>query len=115
LFSAECSDDDDDRSVFSLGATNDLQDDIEIDEPVGSTKWHKNTIKVFEVLKHNLKQKEVVSFDYLSKYATRRTASGLFFEMLQLKTLNYIEVDQNQSFGDIRITQGVRFDEDILT
>jgi cohesin complex subunit SCC1 len=106
---------DDDRSVFSLGATNDLQDDIEIDEPVGSTKWHKNTIKVFEVLKYNLKEKDVISFQTLSKSATRRTAAGLFFEMLQLKTLNYIEIDQDESFGDIQITQGVRFDEDIST
>lgn len=80
---------------------------------MGSTKWHKNTVKVFEVLKHNLKEKDVVSFQVLSKSSTRRTAAGLFFEMLQLKTLNYIEVDQNQSFGDIQITQGVRFDEDI--
>jgi cohesin complex subunit SCC1 len=62
-----------------------------------------------------LKEKDVVSFDTLSKSATRRTAAGLFFEMLQLKTLNYIEIDQDQSFGNILISQGVRFDEDIST
>jgi cohesin complex subunit SCC1 len=62
-----------------------------------------------------LKEKDVVSFQTLSKSATRRTAAGLFFEMLQLKTLNYIELDQDQSFGDIQITQGARFDEEMST
>lgn len=87
---------------------------MQMDEPLTSAKWHKNTVKVFEVLKHNLQQDdtEQVSFEVLSKNTSRRTAVGFFFEMLQLKTLDYIEIQQDESYGDINISQGVRFEED---
>lgn len=97
--------------MFSLAAANDL-DDVQTDEPLTSAKWHKNTVKVFEVLKHNLADSDQVSFDVLSKNTSRRTAVGFFFEMLQLKTLDYIDIQQGKSYGDIRISPGVRFAED---
>lgn len=126
----------DDRSidsVFSLGATNGLDDvtfgnnstndnegDERDDTTTTTTKWHRNTLKVFDVLKKNLGNaddsehsvKETVSYNELTVGVSRRTAVGLFFELLQLKTLNYIELNQGESFGDITVSAGVKFMEE---
>ena len=126
------------ESIFSLGATNeiDVGGGVDFDGSVAdgdndydantttTTKWHKNTIKVFEVLKKNLvspdgedhdndyvPKKEFVSYNTLSDGVSRRTAAGFFFELLQLKTLNYIELNQDESYGDITISAGVKFTE----
>jgi cohesin complex subunit SCC1 len=54
------------------------------------------------------------SYQGLTKHTqNRRTAAALFFELLQLKTLDYIDVDQSKPFGDIIITKAVRFGEHI--
>jgi cohesin complex subunit SCC1 len=118
------------ESIFSLGATNGLdEDDLDrADDAVtaATSKWHKNTIKVFAVLKKSMAPqdddddsdvdaaapKSEMSFEEISKGVTRRTAAGVFFELLQLKTLNYIELNQDESFGDILISPGVKFLED---
>lgn len=127
------------ESIFSLGATNEMDvgiGGVDFDGSVGfdgendydantttTLKWHKNTVKVFEVLKKNLishdgdgdnddaSKKEFVSYQALSEGVSRRTAAGFFFELLQLKTLNYIELNQNESYGDITISAGVKFTE----
>jgi cohesin complex subunit SCC1 len=126
------------ESIFSLGATNEMDTNIggvafdgdggnDIDANVTTTsKWHKNTVKVFDVLKKNLispdgddddddiqsnNKKEYVSYNALSDGVSRRTAAGFFFELLQLKTLNYIELNQSDSYGDITISAGVKFTE----
>jgi chromatin segregation and condensation protein Rec8/ScpA/Scc1 (kleisin family) len=51
-------------------------------------------------------------FDRISKGSSRRTAVNMFFEILQLKTWDYIEVKQNISYGRIQILPGKRFQED---
>ena len=126
------------ESIFSLGATNemDIGGGVDFDASVAdgendydantttTSKWHKNTVKVFEVLKKNLispdsddnddadmPKKEYVSYNTLSDGVSRRTAAGFFFELLQLKTLNYIELNQDESYGDITISAGVKFTE----
>ena len=126
------------ESIFSLGATNEMDigggvdfdtsaadDEKDYDANTATTsKWHKNTVKVFQVLKKNLlspdgdsnydddmPKKEFVSYNSLSDGVSRRTAAGFFFELLQLKTLNYIELNQSDSYGDITISAGVKFTE----
>ena len=126
------------ESIFSLGATNEMDigggvdfdtsaadDEKDYDANITTTsKWHKNTVKVFQVLKKNLlspdgdsnydddmPKKEFVSYNSLSDGVSRRTAAGFFFELLQLKTLNYIELNQSDSYGDITISAGVKFTE----
>ena len=113
-----------DRSDFSLGAVNDMKQDIEGyegmdemedmeevprqeagDEAISSrTKWHKHTVKVLTMLKRNMtsggeeeaegegsvSKPRQLSYDELSKGCTRRTAAGVFFELLQLKTWDFI-------------------------
>jgi len=121
----------DDGSVFSLGAVNDLEQDLEDDprqehgdELVSSnTKWHKHTVKVLTMLQNSMtsgEEEEVeegeekatqLSYDKLSYGISRRTACGVFFELLQLKTWDFIELDQDKSYEDIKITPGVRFNE----
>jgi Conserved region of Rad21 / Rec8 like protein len=106
------------------------------DELVSSnSKWHAHTIKVYNMLKTAMavpgagaagagddddeggtatttsNKPSHLSFDGLSKNCSRRTAAGVFFELLQLKTWDYIDVDQNESFGNIIITPGPKFGE----
>jgi hypothetical protein len=121
------------KSEFSLGAVNDLEADLG-DEPrqdqgedlaSSDTKWHKHTVKVLGMLKRNMNTttqdgdeeddgKEVqgeLSYNKLSYGTSRRTACGVFFELLQLKTWDFIELGQETSYGDIKITPGTRFNE----
>jgi cohesin complex subunit SCC1 len=114
------------RSEFSLGAVNDMEGDLE-DEPrqeqgeelaSSSSKWHKHTVKVLDMLKRNIaeddddeEKPQELSFDKLSHGTSRRTACGVFFELLQLKTWSFIELDQSKSYGDIKISKGARFHE----
>lgn len=92
-----------------------------------STKWHKHTVTVLKMLQRNMgtanaesdnddeaegKEKpQYLSYDKMSKKCSRRTAAGVFFELLQLKTWDFIELNQNESYGDIIISPGVRFSE----
>lgn len=52
-----------------------------------------------------------LSYNKLSAGCSRRTAAGVFFEMLQLKTWDFVELNQEKSYGDIIVTPGSRFDE----
>jgi len=116
-------------SNFSLGAVNDLEADL-ADEPrqgqgedlvSSSTKWHPHTVKVLSMVKRNLEaidedeeendNAKELSYDKLSYGTSRRTACGVFFELLQLKTWDFIELGQESSYGDIKISAGTRFAE----
>ena len=78
-----------------------------------STKWHKHTVRVLQLLQRTMGNKggnldadghekpDRLSFDEISKNCSRRTAAGVFFEMLQLKTWDFVEVDQGEAYGDI--------------
>merc|ERR1740139_1880065 len=88
-----------------------------------TTKWHKHTVKVLKMLQNSMtsgqeeedeegeEKATQLSYDKLSYGISRRTACGVFFELLQLKTWDFIELDQDKSYEDIKITPGVRFDE----
>jgi cohesin complex subunit SCC1 len=53
-----------------------------------------------------------VEFLELTKNVTsRRNAASVFFEMLQLKTWDFIEVEQTEPYGEITISPGLRFSE----
>jgi cohesin complex subunit SCC1 len=60
-----------------------------------------------------LLQSEVTYKQLTKNTQNRRTAAALFFELLQLKTLNYVDVDQSRPYGDIKITKATRFSETI--
>lgn len=103
---------------MSLGLVNALDDDILGDDPrqqagddlVSSTsKWHRHTVKVYNSVKNSIaangeqEKPEWLSYNEMSKGVSRRTAAGVFFELLQLKTWDYIELDQDESYGDIKV------------
>ncbi|KAL3809139.1 hypothetical protein ACHAXA_007242 [Cyclostephanos tholiformis] len=52
-----------------------------------------------------------LSYNKLSTGCSRRTAASAFFDILQLKNLDFVELNQEKSYGDITITPGLRFDE----
>ena len=113
------------RSSFSLGAVNDLEEEISgesrqeqgQDLVKSSSKWHKHTVKVLDMLQKNMTSDEdgklakELSYDRLSHNVSRRTACGVFFELLQLKTWDFIELSQEKSYSDIKIAPGIRFNE----
>ncbi|OQR91840.1 double-strand-break repair protein rad21 [Achlya hypogyna] len=73
-------------------------------------KWHPHTVKVMKVLRQTMEHQESVSYKQLTKTTrSRRTAAALFFELLQLKTLDLVEVDQPTAFGNIQVTKTDRF------
>ncbi|GMH91521.1 hypothetical protein TrST_g5336 [Triparma strigata] len=97
---------------FALGAVNDLNvEDVKVD--AAGNKWHPHTAKVLSMLKSNMSGSKSLSFDALSVGCSRRTAAGVFFELLQLKTWDYIEVEQTEAYGDIAVAKGVKFDEEV--
>ena len=116
-------------SAFELGLVNDFEEDLESDprqaagtDAVSSdSKWHKHTVKVLSMLKNQLANRDdtgayaskggELSYDQLSKGCSRHTAASVFFELLQLKTWDFIELDQEESYSDIKITPGIRFHE----
>jgi len=104
------------------------------EETSSNAKWHKHTVKVLSMLKRNMATPEEaaaaaadeekegedaatnekptqLNYDQLSSGCSRRTAAGVFFELLQLKTWDFIELDQEEAYGDIAITAGNRFAE----
>jgi len=61
-----------------------------------SSKWHPNTIKMCMVLRKKMPHMDSghVSFGSLTKGSRRSKAANKFFEVLQLKTWDYIQVKQ---------------------
>lgn len=119
------------KSAFSLGLVNELDGDLIDDEDdprqgtgdeliSSNSKWHKHTVKVFSLLKRTLasgddevcEKPEQVSYHSLAHGCDRHSAAGLFLELLQLKTWDFVELDQDKSFGAIKISPGVKFSED---
>jgi hypothetical protein len=121
-------DDDDDDDLANRQALGDVAS--------STTKWHKHTVRVFQHLKKCMKDPnqeydgggaasaedaddepkkdlpEQISFKDLTKnVVSRRNAASVFFEMLQLKTWDFIDLDQEDSYGDITISPGIRFGE----
>jgi Conserved region of Rad21 / Rec8 like protein len=106
---------------LSLGLVNDFvnefeEEDEEENDPrqaqgdqlvSSSSKWHKHTVKVFDMLRRNMPDDEPrqMSFNAICDpdAVTRRTACGVFFELLQLKTWDYIELDQDVFYGDMKV------------
>ncbi|KAL4150613.1 hypothetical protein PRNP1_010015 [Phytophthora ramorum] len=103
---------------LELGAVNDIRGDADGVTEVGQDastaqhKWHPHTVKVMKVLRKSLNDKEEVTYKQLTKKThDRRTAAALFFELLQLKTLDYVDVDQTAPYSDIKISKAARFSE----
>lgn len=104
---------------IELGAVNDIRNSANhtfgldsIDASTAQHKWHPHTVKVMKVLRKSLNDKDEVTYQQLTKKTQdRRTAAALFFELLQLKTLDYVDVKQKAPYSDITISKAARFPE----
>lgn len=128
LDSDEEDDDDDDEEEDKREAIG--------DQNSNSTKWHKHTLRVLQLLQRKIKvpgeedendeteattsttttttpkkKQSHIQFEDLSHNCTRRTAASVFFELLQLKTWDFVELEQPEPYGDIAVSAGVRFSE----
>lgn len=90
------------------------------DQNSNSTKWHKHTVRVLQLLQRKIKiddseedndKESHVQLQDLTQNCTRRTAASVFFELLQLKTWDFVELEQPEPYGDIAVSAGVRFSE----
>ena len=111
-------------SEFSLGAVNS-------NTGAGSTEWHPHTTKVLSVIHEAFEKQQdtskvhdddgneddnentypSLSYMRLTKGTSRHTAIGVFFELLQLKSLDYIEVQHTAGpYSDVKIQKGPKFD-----
>lgn len=81
-----------------------------------SSKWHKHTVRVLKILQCSMgegnNKPDSLIFGDLVKHVGRRTAAGVFFEVLQLKTWDFLDVEQGEAEGPIAISTGPRFMED---
>lgn len=75
--------------------------------------WHPNTVKILTFLRRHIKGKRAVSLKKLASDASRSAAAGCFFELLQLKSWNFVELAQREPYGDIMISAARRFNDEI--
>jgi hypothetical protein len=89
-------DDDDDFIAINAAGTGGGSHDV------GNCKWHPNTVKMLRVLRKRVKEDQEnqqragrgVGFRTISKGSRRNRAANQFFEILQLKTWDFIQVKQ---------------------
>jgi chromatin segregation and condensation protein Rec8/ScpA/Scc1 (kleisin family) len=74
-------------------------------------KMHPHTETVLKVLRKQLDNAPHVNFSAIATGVSRRTAAACFFEILQLKTWDVIDVQQGEPYGEIHIAQGPRYEE----
>jgi cohesin complex subunit SCC1 len=106
-------------SRLSLGLVKDFGAEEDDDVPrqdagddavTSTTKWHNHTLKVYKLLTANMSAEgnsalpHCVTFQELvQQQVSRRTAAGVFFELLQLKTWDFIDLDQDESYSIIMV------------
>ena len=76
-------------------------------------QWHPNTLKILKFLRRQMKNKKEISFSSISTGVKRRTAAACFFELLQLKTWGFIELNQDSAYGSIMISAASRFYDEV--
>ncbi|KAH8080361.1 hypothetical protein JL720_9054 [Aureococcus anophagefferens] len=75
--------------------------------------WHPNTIKVVGLLRDQLDAAESLSFDAFTAGANKRSAVGVFVELLHLKTWDFVQLDQPAAYGDITVSKAAHFHDPI--
>lgn len=73
----------------------------------GKDNWNQRTRQTLGLLKEQFADNEELSFADMSQGVSRKRAATCFFEILQLKTWDYIEIVQENPFTDIKILPSV--------
>ena len=98
-------DDDDDETAGANDPRQDQGDEL----ASSATKWHKHTVKVYDMIHRTMPSSNdsgrprQLRFDTICNSVSRRTACGVFFELLQLKTWDIVELDQDEFCGDMKV------------
>mmetsp|Transcript_30880 Transcript_30880/g.77539 ORF Transcript_30880/g.77539 Transcript_30880/m.77539 type:complete len:262 (+) Transcript_30880:57-842(+) len=71
--------------------------------------WSANTLKMHKFLDRVLTTQENVSYEQIVEGKKRKTVAQSFFELLVLKTGGFIDVQQEEPFGDILISKTTQF------
>jgi len=71
------------------------------------------TVKCYDFLKRELQSQPTVSFEATMQASRhpRQTAASLFYELLVLKTHDFIAVDQPAPYGDIEVSKTQHFED----
>ncbi|XP_047178442.1 sister chromatid cohesion 1 protein 2-like [Vigna umbellata] len=59
----------------------------------------------------NQKEETVLNFSKVFRGLARKEGARLFYEVLVLKTTGYVDVEQNEAYGDIAITKLPKLDQ----
>jgi len=74
--------------------------------------WSEKTQKILKFLDTTFgKDQTVLRLNELIQNKSRRTVAGTFFQLLVLKSRNFIELQQEQPYSDITITKADKFQE----
>lgn len=77
----------------------------------GKGSWSKRTEKMFQWLDNNFQDQDEISYEAMVKGKKRRTAVGCFYELLVLKSHDFIQVEQPEAHGDIAISKTDKWDD----
>mmetsp|Transcript_36913 Transcript_36913/g.60020 ORF Transcript_36913/g.60020 Transcript_36913/m.60020 type:complete len:700 (+) Transcript_36913:250-2349(+) len=75
------------------------------------SNWHQRTVNMMKLCSRLLEDKEELTYQSLAKGRKRRTVASCFFEILQLKTWDRIELSQDAPYENIIISRGPKFDD----
>ncbi|GBG23954.1 NADH-ubiquinone oxidoreductase chain 2 [Hondaea fermentalgiana] len=116
-FSDEASDsgnkDDADKSSDEESEEESDGDASNVEEPTSDSKWHKRTANMLRLCRTVLDDRDTITYQFLAKNKNKRTVAGCFFEILQLKTWDRIDLAQDEPYGLIQIGRGPKFDDPI--
>jgi len=99
-------------------ASDEEEEDDEEEEPRDSQfgterNWHSRTVKMMRLCEGLLENKEQVSYQSLAKGKRRHIVASCFFELLQLKTWDRIDLVQDEPYGTIDIFRGPKFTDEV--
>ncbi|CAJ2669589.1 unnamed protein product [Trifolium pratense] len=102
---SESSDNMEEEEINSLQETNSCET-----ENSNMSGWSEQTSKVATYLS-NQKEAGSVNLSKVSEGRTRKESARLFYEILVLKTTNYVDVQQKDAYGDIEVRKLPKFDQ----
>jgi chromatin segregation and condensation protein Rec8/ScpA/Scc1 (kleisin family) len=89
---------------------NDEQASGEKYEEFQARRWTKRTQQLMHTLRRELKRRESIALDVLSKQESRKQVAVKFYSCLLLKRDNEVELQQKDAFGKIYVSKGPCFD-----
>lgn len=91
------------------------EDNDEEGEPSSEARWHKRTANMLRLCQGVLENTDSITYQSLAEGKNKRTVASCFFEILQLKTWDRIDLHQDDPYGLIQIARGPKFDDEIPT